>query len=216
MRKFASLAAVAALSASLSLPAFAQDSQSVDVEAFDRIDAAGQFRLILVQGETHSVRLEGDGSEFDEVEVSVRRGELELDQDMRWFGNSRSVDVTVYVTAPGFTHMDFGRGIGAEVRDFETGELDLEVSTGAVVRMTGSCSELDLSMSTGSVFYGEDFVCTNVRARASTGSSGNVHATGFADVRASMGADYDVHGNPQNRELRSSMGASVRLVRPRS
>ena len=106
MRKFASLAAVAALSASLSLPAFAQDSQSVDVEAFDRIDAAGQFRLILVQGETHSVRLEGDGSEFDEVEVSVRRGELELDQDMRWFGNSRSVDVTVYVTAPSFTHMD--------------------------------------------------------------------------------------------------------------
>jgi len=216
MRKLASLAAVAALSAGLTLPVLAQDSQDMNVETFDRIDAAGGFRVILVQGETHSVRLEGDGRDFDEVEVSVRRGELELDQDMRLFRNNRSVDVTVYVTAPRFTHMEFGRGVGAEVRDFEAGALDLEVSTGAVVRMTGSCSELELSMSTGGVLYAEEFVCTDVRARASTGSSGDIHATGYADVRASMGADYDVHGNPQSRELRSSMGASVRLVRPRS
>lgn len=216
MRKFASLASVLALSASLTLPAFAQDSQSMEIGVFDRIDAAGQFRVVLIQGDTHAVRLEGDGGEFDEVGISLSRGELELDQDMRWFGNNRSVDVTVYVTAPSVTHMEFGRGIGAEVSDFETGELDLEISTGAVVRMTGSCSELDVSMSTGGVLYAEDFVCTNVRARASTGSSGDIHATGYADVRASMGADYDVYGNPENRELRSSMGASVRLVRPRS
>ncbi|WP_300529754.1 head GIN domain-containing protein [Maricaulis sp.] len=216
MRKLASLAAVAALSAGLSVPALAQDSQDVNVEVFDRIDAAGSFRVILLQGDSHSVRLDGDGDDFAEIEVSVRRGELELDQDTRWFGNNPRLDVTVYVTAPDFTHMDFGRGVGAEVRDFDTAELDLEISTGAVARLTGTCDELDLSMSTGGVLYADSFVCARVYARASTGATGDVHATAHADVRASMGASYDVYGNPDYRELRSTMGASVRLVRPRS
>lgn len=210
MRKFLMGATAAVLATGM---AAAQDSRDVDVEAFDSIDAGGGMRLVVTVGEAHSVRLTGDADDFDDVEISVRRGELNIDQDTGWFGRRHGLDVTVEVTLPAVDELDMGRGISAEVSGVSAGELWIDVSTGARLEVAGTCADLEADLSTGAVLVASDLVCENVDIDASTGAAGRVHASDSASARASTGADLRISGSPERRDSRASLGGNVRFDR---
>ena len=205
------LAGVAAIASSAS--AFAQDTQSVDVESFSRINAGGGYRLVVTEGVSHSVRLEGDGEDFSRIEIDVRRDGLYLDQESRLFGRNRGLDVTVHVTVPSLDELDFSRGIRADISGIEASNLEVDVSTGASVDASGSCGELDVSVSTGGVFDGRELQCQIVDVSTSTGASARVYAEESVDASATMGGDVVVYGNPRNHGSRSVMGGSIRMAR---
>ncbi|MEC9250065.1 MAG: head GIN domain-containing protein [Pseudomonadota bacterium] len=209
MKLSALLAGVAAIA--MSSTAMAQDSQAVDVESFSRVDAGGGYRVVVTPGDTHTVRLEGDGDDFSKVEIDVRRDGLYLDQQSRLFGRNRSLDVTVYVTMPTLNEVDFGRGVRAEVDGFESSTLEVDISTGASVSMSGSCGEMDISGSTGAMFDGRNLECEIVDVSTSTGASVRVHARQSVDASASLGGDIVVYGSPQSHDSSSSMGGSIRF-----
>ncbi len=207
------LTSALAIAAGLSVAAHAQDSRDIDVAEFDSIDAGGGMRLVVTVGEAQSVRLVGDADEFDDVEIDVRRGELDIDQDSGWFGRRSSLDVTVEVTVPSLDELDVGRGINAEVTGISSDQLWVDVSTGARLEVSGTCGDLEVDLSTGAVMYGDSLVCENVDVDASTGASGRLHASESASARASTGASIRVSGSPSRRDARSSLGGSVRFDR---
>ena len=211
MRKMI-MAAVSGM-AVLAGSAFAQSDQSFDLEDFNSIDAGGGFSLVVIVGGEQSVRFEGDGADFDEMEIEVRGTELRLDQESRFFSRRNNLDVTVYVTIPSLESLDFSRGIEADVTGLDTARLDVDVSTGAEVELSGQCEYMSLDMSTGAVLDARELVCSEVDADTSTGAEARIYASEEIDASASMGAMIRVYGSPAHTNVSSSMGGSVRIDR---
>lgn len=201
-----------AAAAVLAGPALAQDSQAIEVANFSEIDAGGQYTVRIVQGDSRSVTLNGDAGDFGDIEIEVRRGELRLRQDTGgWFSRrrNRQLDVTVDVVVPNVRVLDFHRGVSVEAADLDLGALELAVNTGAVVTLAGTCSGLELDVSTGGVLNARDLVCETVEADGSTGGEAFVHATARIEAGVSTGAMIHVYGEPQSRNVRSSLGGEV-------
>ncbi|WP_203292245.1 head GIN domain-containing protein [Maricaulis parjimensis] len=192
--------------------ALAQDNQTIPVESFDRIDAGGGIEVEIVVGDTESVRLVGDADDFEDVEVRVRNGRLEIEQDSGFFTRRRSLDVVVQVTAREIRELDFNRGVSARVSGIEAGDLEIDVSTGSSARVSGTCGTLELDASTGAALNASDLVCEHVEVSASTGADARTHATQSLRARASMGGSVRVAGRPSDYETRTSMGGSIRLT----
>ena len=211
MKLSAFLAGAAAIA--MTSTALAQDAQNVDVESFSRINAGGGYRLVVTQGDSHTLRLEGDSSDFSKVEIDVRRDGLYLEQETRLFGRNRGLDVTVHVTVPSLDELDFSRGVRADVESFEFSSLEIDISTGAFASVAGSCGELDVSGSTGAAFDGRDLECQIVDVSTSTGASARVHAAQSVDASASLGGDVVVYGSPRSHDSSETMGGNVRFDR---
>ncbi|MHA6288629.1 head GIN domain-containing protein [Maricaulis sp. CAU 1757] len=189
--------------------AAAQDSLVVETEIFSSLNAGGQFNLVASIGDSHSVVLEGSAGDFDKLDIEVNRGELVVRQDRRWWSDNEMLDVTVRITVPSLMGLDFHRGVSAEVDGLSADMLDVAVNTGAMVRITGTCSEMELDLNTGGMLNARDLVCERVEVDASTGGSGSVHATQRAEVAARMGAEIDVYGKPERHEFSAFMGAEI-------
>lgn len=202
------LAAVAVLGGA----GLAQDEQrEVTVGTFDRIEAGGGYRIEVVQGDTDTVRLEGDSADFDEIGISVRNGRLDISQDRGWFSRHRDIDVVVIVTVSRIESLEFNRGISARVEGVDAGSLQLRVNTGAVASVSGMCDALEVDITTGAALNAAGLVCQRVEARASTGAEASLHADVRIDARASMGGSLLVHGAPPQYEVHTSMGGDVSL-----
>ena len=191
--------------------ASAQDMQQLDLTGFDRINAGGGYQLIVTVGESWSVNLDGDADDFDEIEASLRGSELVLSQHQRMFRGRRNLDVTVRVTLPAIEAIDFHRGVESEVSGIAAETLAVEVSTGAEVRLSGTCGALDLDLSTGASLQARELKCRSVEVDSSTGGEARVFASESAEARASTGASVRIFGEPAHREARSSMGGAVRF-----
>ena len=188
---------------------WAQDSRDIEVGAFDRVEARGGLRIEIVRGDNPGVRLEGNGSDFDDIEVAVQGDELRIRQDTGWFMRNRHLDVVVHVTMSDFESLDFSRGISARVTDIQAGHLDVDINTSAAARLSGTCETLVIGLSTGVSLNARDLVCEDVELEASTGADASVHATSRIEARASMGADIDVYGSPGERDVSASMGGDI-------
>tara|TARA_R110000868_G_scaffold178121_1_gene417607 strand:+ start:1190 stop:1831 length:642 start_codon:yes stop_codon:yes gene_type:complete len=188
-----------------------QDVQQLDLTGFDRINAGGGYQLVVEVGEGWSVTLDGDSDDFDEIEASVDGAELVLRQHQRMFRGRRALDVTVRVTLPAINAVDFHRGVESEVNGIAADAFSVDVSTGAEVELSGSCSALDVDLSTGGSLQARFLECQSVDVDASTGAEGRVFASERAEVHASMGASVRVFGSPSDREAQSSMGGEVRF-----
>ncbi|MFY0637627.1 head GIN domain-containing protein [Maricaulis maris] len=207
--RFTMLASTAIAALSLTAPGLAQDSEIRDFAGFTAIDANGGFEIQVVQGDSFSVELIGDGDDFADIETEIDRGTLEIDQDSGWFTRRDSLDVVVHVTMPAIEELEFGRGISAEVSGIDSGRLEVDASTGTSVRLSGTCGSLEIDASTGTSLNARNLVCARVEVDASTGASVSAHATEASDASASMGASVRIHGNPPSRHASSSMGGSV-------
>ncbi len=201
-----------ALVFALSAAASAQDSQEIDVSAFNELDIQNGMRVIAELGGEPSLRLEGDADDFELVEIDTRNGKLTISRDMNLFGRNEYINVTVYLTGAQVDDIEVRRGAVAEISGIDAGDLRVRVSTGAELEMSGRCGEMDLETNTGSSVDARALECEIVEASGSTGSSMRVTATARIEGRASMGSSLRVYGDPERRDLRSSMGGSVRVA----
>lgn len=201
-----------AIALAVSAAASAQDEQNIDVSAFNSLDIQNGMRVYIELGGEPGVRIEGDANDFELIEIDVHNGKLTVSRDTNWFGSNERIDARVYVTGAQVDDIEVRRGAIAEISGLDADQLRVRVSTGAELELSGACGEMDLETNTGSVVDARALECQMVEAGGSTGSSMRVTATSSIEGRASMGASLRVYGNPERRDLRSSMGGSVRVV----
>lgn len=200
------------VSATMTGALWAQDSLDIDVEAFTGINAAGAYRVEIVAGDTPSVRLAGDSDNFDDINIRVRNGRLDITQDWGLLARRRALDVVVHVTVNDVDSLDFNRGVNATASGIDADRLHVKVNTGAVARLSGNCTRLELEMATGGTLDAAELFCQDVAAEGSTGATASVHASNRIEARAIMGAELRVHGAPEHRDTETSMGGTIRLV----
>jgi len=203
----------AAATALIAGAASAQD-RDVPVQSFDRLEAGGQFDLFVTYGDTPSLRLSGDASKFDQVEIEMRGDKLEISQRRPgWFRSSRPIDVDVHLVAVRIEEAEFSTGIDALVEGVDESVLDLEVNTGARATISGSCGTADYAVSTGGELHARGLECARIEVSSSTGGMADVYASEESEARASTGASVRVYGEPARWRERESLGGSVRYVR---
>jgi len=202
------------LAVSATASGMAQDTLEIDISSFDSVEINNGVRVVMDASGAPGVRLEGDSADFDELNIDVHGGRLEISRDVNWFGRTPSVDVIVYVSGGQADHYKISRGATADITNIDVDQLEIDVSTGAEVDFSGQCGELEMDTSTGAVADASELACQIVDVSGSTGSSARVHAASSVRGRARMGASVRVYGGPNSRDLSSAMGGSIRVDSP--
>lgn len=212
MKKYLSLILLAVLAIGSS---YAQVSQTRDVDDFTGLAFGVAGTLILEQGNTYSVVLEGDEDFLEDIETTVRGDRLLIRHD-KWFswGNDK---VTAYVTMPEIESLAVS-GSGKIIAEgaIKTESLDISVSGSGDVDLTnlaavsldcsisgsgsmelvGEADNAELSISGSGNFKGQDFQLRTLDVSIS--GSGKCHASVEEDLEARVSGSGDIYytGNP--------------------
>lgn len=146
---------------------------SENLTEFTKIDIESAGKINLVQGDSHSIEIEGPKSMIDRIKYSVSNGTLKVTLDRsfwQWFTEYTLPVMTI--TFANLEELDFKGGSKLTLNDLTTENLVIDIEGGAQVVMENlSARFLDFSMQGG----------------------GDVEITGVADIqkiRAEGGVNY--------------------------
>jgi hypothetical protein len=213
MKKFLNLILVSFLVLGCS---FAQTKETRDVDDFTAVAFGVAGELILVQGSTFSVVLEGDEDFLEEIETTVRGNRLIIRHDS-WFsfGNKK---VTAYVTMPeveGLSVSGSGKMIAEgsiraedldmnvsgsgriELMDLNAESIECSISGSGTIELKGKAEDGELSISGSGDYYGQSFPLSTLDVSIS--GSGTCRTTVEDDLTARVSGSGDVYysGSPR-------------------
>ena len=204
-----SAALVALPAAAIVVPAWA-DTKSYALANFEEIDVSAGIEVELLQG-PYSVKVESPQNDFDKIIVEVHGKTLKLGRkNNSWFGHGPEYHVTV--SAPTYTGIDASSGSNVDGDSLTLKSLEVGVSSGAHVELSGACSDLSVDISSGAHFDGEGLKCETARVDASSGAHAEAYATRSANGDASSGANITFRGKPATIERETSSGGSVKSL----
>ncbi len=213
MRQHLLLTAAATLAvataAALASPAFAE-TRSYTLSGFDRVDVSAGVDVRLSQG-PFSVKADERNGDFGKLILEVRGNTLRVSRKtdlLSWNGP----DYAVTVSAPTYVEVSVSSGAALEGHNLSLKDLEVGVSSGADVELSGSCAGLRVDISSGADFDGEGLRCETASVDASSGADADAFATRSANGDASSGADITFHGKPAAFTKDTSSGGSVRAL----
>jgi hypothetical protein len=200
---------LAALSAAIGAAGeAAAETRSYNLSGFDRINVSAGVDVTLTQG-PFSVKADERNGDFSKLVVEVRGNTLRVSRKNSWL-NWNGPDYSVTVSAPSFTEIGVSSGAALEGRNLALRDLEVGVSSGSNVALTGSCVGLRVEISSGADFDGEGLKCETASVDASSGADADAYATRSANGDASSGANVTFHGQPAEFTKDTSSGGSVR------
>lgn len=213
MKKYLSLILMSLLVLGCS---YAQTRETRDVNEFTGIAFGVAGDLILEQGSTFSVVLEGDEDFLEEIETIVKGNKLVIRHD-NWFsfGNKK---VTVYVTMPEIVSLSVSgsgkmiaegplRAAGLdmsvsgsgdiELKDLNAESIDCSISGSGSIELNGGAEDGELSISGSGNYDGQTFQLNTLEVSIS--GSGTCRAAVEEELEARVSGSGDVYysGNPQ-------------------
>lgn len=176
---------------------------------FERVDVSAGVETVVSQGpfDVKAEVLEGDG--FDRLIVEVVGDTLRIGRKPQMF-NYDGPRYRVTVSAPNYRGFEASSGSRLQGANLSLRDLNVDVSSGASMSLSGACTALDLDISSGASFDGEGLRCETARVDASSGANASAFATQLADGEASSGASVNFHGAPAQFREDTSSGGSVR------
>ena len=101
---------------------------------------------------------------------------------------------------------------GAEliVNGVNCGDVALDSSSGADLRVSGRCASFTAAASSGADLHAQELRCENGSVDASSGADARVFASGRLNVEASSGGGIVAYGNPGIGDVSLSSGGSFR------
>jgi len=210
-----------------------QTEKSYNLSEFTGIDVATGIKVDFTTGEAQSVVIENENGAWDKINVEVRDDTLYLQRRKKaGFGYQRykekySVTISAQqlsrletssgstVTGTGLSgnevSIDTSSGSSVKVAEISAGSLTVDTSSGSTATLAGSCSSISADTSSGSSVRAKDLTCASANLEASSGSSVSITATESISADASSGSSINVAGNPSDRDIDKSSGASVRI-----
>lgn len=183
-------------------------SSSQTYTGFDKVDVSAGVEVVLAQGGFNVNAESPDGSSLDNLIVEVVGKTLRVSRKqtmMNWGGPRYRVSVS----APAYSALEASSGSSLDGSGLQLVDLDVDVSSGAQMHVSGVCKTLRVGISSGASFDGEGLKCEAANIDASSGAHAEAFATRSADGNASSGASVTFHGNPASLEKDSSSGGSV-------
>ncbi|GAB4534702.1 MAG: hypothetical protein Tsb0010_14900 [Parvularculaceae bacterium] len=199
--------AAAAFSVLASTAAGAQEARDYDLAPFTEIDAS-IVTLEVTVGPAQSVSIVAERGDLDDLDVYVRNGELNIEPKRRInFGRNKRFTATI--TLPSLEGLDLSAGADAHVTGVDADEFMIDLSSGAQAEITGTCRELEVDISSGARIRARNFICAEAIADASSGATGDIHASEAVNADASSGGRLRVYGGPTRVRVDTSSGGDV-------
>ena len=195
----------AALAVLLATPASAETR---GLSGFDQVSASGGYEVEITFGPQFSVDVEGPGAADVVTRVSGRRLIVEPVRTWGFHWGSRR-RAAVRVSMPSVSGLDASSGAEINASGLDADALALDASSGAHLRIAGSCRTLSVDASSGSVISAQDLRCNEATVDVSSGARTSVSVDGVLNVDASSGGEVNASGDPRIGDISLSSGGAL-------
>ena len=186
------------------IPAFAEE-KSYDLDTIDTIDAGGVFNIVVEFGKKQSVIVVEPKGRFDDLDITVERGRLDLDYDGHWgWDEEESPRYTVKLTLKSLDEIDLSGASKILVKGAQLDDLEVDLSGASQAVISGRCKSLDADVSGASKFAAEDFVCTDIELDLSGAAQAAINATKVIEAETSGVSKLAIHGKAESIAHESS------------
>ncbi len=186
---------------------------TIQADKVTSIDTSSGIRVEYTQGSGTSVTLTAPDNIIDDVEVTVKNGELNCGMKTKRRVNK---PITVTVTSPGVDELDASSGSSIKIAsglDMPGAEMEISVSSGARIDINNINAEsIEGEASSGSALRIDGAKATTMAYSTSSGSSMRVESitSKYVELRASSGSSLSGRSLvAETGMLKSSSGASV-------
>jgi hypothetical protein len=197
-----------------------------NIESFDGIKASAGINVFLFQGNEEKVVVEADENLHNCIRTEVKGSTLHcyIDCNIHF---SKKMNVYVNYKMLNKINASSGSDVSGETL-LKTENLDIEVSSGADVKIEVEAQSVNCGASGGSDavikgkaenFQGNACSGADIKANELTVKTCNVSASGAGDIRisvtdriranASSGGDITYYGNPEVEHIEESSGGDV-------
>lgn len=176
---------------------------------FEKVDVSAGIEVAVAQGK-FDVKAESPSNDDLKnliVEVNGKTLRIGRKQTMMNWGNGPRYRVSV--SAPAYSGFEVSSGASLQGSSLQLADVDVDVSSGGSIELSGACKTLRVDISSGAQFDGEDLRCDTANVDASSGAHAEAFAARAADGNASSGASVSFHGNPPSLQKDESSGGSV-------
>jgi hypothetical protein len=185
------------------------------VSSFKNVDVSGAAKVMVSQGDQHSVKVEGDENLLQYIEVEQEGDKIRI-KERPGFNLQPSGDIRVYVTAPVFNNIDASgasdiigqtkisnpeemkmhiSGAGNIKMELDAPRLTFRMSGAGSIYIKGQTKELELEMSGAGSAHFYDLLSENTRVSLSGVGSAEVYASVKLDASVSGVGSIDYKGN---------------------
>jgi len=197
------------------------------VGSFKEVEANGNIKLIVIQGDLKPVKLEGDENILPYIEV-LQEGERIKIQPKHGINLSPSGDLTVYVTSPSFRSIEVSGSSdiigqnkisGTEDLDLQAsgaGDIKMEVdvpkltagiSGSGSITLKGQTKNVELNLTGAGHAYCYDLLSENTKVDISGAGSAEVYASVKLDASVSGAGNINYKGSPSISQQISGAGS---------
>lgn len=176
---------------------------------FDEVDASAGVEVIVTQGNFDVKAMSPNNASLDNLIVEVRDKTLHIGRKQKMMGWGDNARYRIDVSAPAYTGFEASSGSSITGANLQLADVEIDVSSGASIELSGACKTLRGDASSGARFSGRDLKCETASLEASSGASAQAFAASSASGDASSGASVDFFGNPARLDRDESSGGSV-------
>ncbi|WP_205504298.1 head GIN domain-containing protein [Rufibacter psychrotolerans] len=189
------------------------DEQTRNVGPFKKIGLAYPADVVLRQGNTHSVKVEGDADQLEQLITEVENDRLSIrrkdrDKEINW--NNGKKRVTIYITAPTIEGLAVsGSGKIKGEGTFKASSLDLAVSGSGSIQLNARVDEVSSRISgSGSIELEGEGKQSTVSISGSGSLKGYNFKTSASQVSISGSGTSEVNATTS---LKTSISGSGRV-----
>lgn len=196
--------------ASVALAALAAPASAAprEVNGFTSVEARAGTDVEVMIGGAFSVDV--SGPDADRIVTRVSDGTL-IVEPMRGTHSGRR-NAEIRVTMPRVEGLAASSGADLIARGVNGGAISLSVSSGADLRVSGTCATFNADASSGADLHAGELRCQDGNVSVSSGADARVYATGALNVDASSGGGVQALGGADIRNIEMSSGGSFRRV----
>ncbi|PSL48133.1 putative autotransporter adhesin-like protein [Chitinophaga niastensis] len=192
---------------------------------FKDISTSGVYKVIILQGNTHSIKIEAEDNLLPYIITDISGGKLDI-HSKKGYNIQPTKEITVYITlqkverlsasgAGGFSSngllksdlikLEFSGAADADL-NINTHELEVSISGASNVKLKGNSSEADYRISGSADIAALDLQTDNVRIGISGTGKANVNAQKKLDISVSGMGKVKYTGEPSITQAISGMG----------
>ena len=189
-----------------------------EVDGFDEVSICCGMHLLLEQGDSESVQLEGDDNILAEIETTVKGDTLVIEYKTGLTNVRPSKLVRCYVTMPVVRGVKTSGGSKLTASELATDDFDLSVSGGGSVKIdsldadvlelsasggssvnigSGTVADQSLKLDGGSNYSGANLKSQTAELNMSGGGDATIWVVDELDVSASGGSKVQIYGTPR-------------------
>lgn len=182
-------------------------AETRNLTGFTRVAARAGTDVEVTVGSGYSVEVTGR----DAARVTTRiDGDTLVVEPVRGWSWRGPRDANIHITMPRVEGLDASSGADLIATGLNGGEVSLATSSGADLRVSGTCASFEADASSGSDLNAQNLRCESGSVDVSSGADARVFASGRLDVDASSGGGVVAYGNPGIGNIELSSGGSLR------